>query len=74
MEVTRRDQSLQITVTDDGHGFPFQGRYDHEELIRRKIGPVSLKERISALGGSLAIDTGPGRTCLEVSLPVGGAR
>lgn len=74
VKVARRDQSLQITVTDDGHGFPFQGRYDHEELIRRKLGPVSLKERISALGGSLAIDTGPGRTCLEVMLPVGGAR
>jgi signal transduction histidine kinase len=74
VEVTRRGQSLQITVTDDGHGFPFQGRYDHEELTRRKLGPVSLKERISTLGGSLAIDTGPGRTCLEVLLPVGGAR
>ncbi len=72
--VARQDQSLRITVTDDGHGFPFQGRYDHEELSRRKLGPVSLKERISTLGGSLAIDTAPGRTCLEVLLPVGGVR
>ena len=46
----------------------------HEELTRRKLGPVSLKERISTLGGSLAIDTAPGRTCLEVLLPTGGAR
>ncbi|HEX6903834.1 MAG TPA: sensor histidine kinase [Thermoanaerobaculia bacterium] len=73
-EVARQGQSLHITVTDDGHGFPFQGRYDHEELTRRKLGPVSLKERISTLGGSLAIDTAPGRTCLEVLLPTGGAR
>lgn len=72
VEVARRDQSLRITVTDDGHGFPFQGRYDHEELNQRKLGPVSLKERVSTLGGSLAIDTAPGRTCLEVLLPTGG--
>lgn len=74
VEVARVDQSLRITVTDDGHGFPFQGRYDHDELSRRKLGPVSLKERISTLGGSLAIDTAPGRTCLEVLLPTGGVR
>ena len=74
VEVARVDQSLRITVTDDGHGFPFQGRYDHDELSRRKLGPGSLKERISTLGGSLAIDTAPGRTCLEVLLPTGGAR
>ena len=75
VEVARRDQALDITVTDDGRGFPFTGRYDHEELTRRKLGPVSLKERISALGGSLAIDSNPGLTRLEMHLPTwGGAR
>jgi two-component system sensor histidine kinase UhpB len=75
VEVARRGQALDITVTDDGRGFPFTGRYDHEELTRRKLGPVSLKERVSALGGSLAIDSAPGRTCLEMHLPTwGGAR
>jgi len=75
VEVARQGQALDITVTDDGRGFPFTGRYDHEELTRRKLGPVSLKERVSALGGSLAIDSSPGRTCLEMHLPTwGGAR
>jgi signal transduction histidine kinase len=75
VEVSRQDQALNVTVTDDGRGFPFTGRYDHAELIRRKLGPVSLKERISALGGSLAIDSHPGRTRLEMRLPArGGAR
>ncbi|HEX9945580.1 MAG TPA: sensor histidine kinase [Thermoanaerobaculia bacterium] len=72
VEVARHDGALRIEVTDDGRGFPFQGRYDHEELNRRKLGPVSLKERISALGGSLAIDSAPGQTRLEVLLPTGG--
>jgi signal transduction histidine kinase len=72
IEVARQGQTLRISVTDDGRGFSFQGRYDHEELARRKLGPVSLKERISTLGGSLAIDSAPGHTRLEVCLPTGG--
>jgi signal transduction histidine kinase len=72
VEVAREGRTLRVAVTDDGRGFPFQGRYDHEELARRKLGPVSLKERISTLGGSLAIDSAPGHTRLEVCLPTGG--
>jgi len=75
VEVALRERALSITVTDDGRGFPFTGRYDHEELQRQKLGPVSLMERIAALGGSMAIDTGPGLTRLEMRLPAqGGAR
>jgi signal transduction histidine kinase len=72
VEVSRRDQGLHILVTDDGRGFPFRGRYEHEELNRQKLGPVSLKERIATLGGSLAIDSCPGLTRLEMRLPTGG--
>lgn len=72
VEVSREDQGLRITVTDDGRGFAFRGHYDHEELNRQKLGPVSLKERIATLGGSLAIDSFPGLTRLEVRLPTGG--
>jgi signal transduction histidine kinase len=75
VEIVWRERALSITVTDDGRGFPFTGRYDHEELRRQKLGPVSLKERIAALGGSIAIDTGPGLTRLEMHLPAqGGTR
>lgn len=75
VEIAWRERALSITVTDDGRGFPFTGRYDHEELQRQKLGPVSLKERIAALGGSMAIDTGPGLTRLEMHLPAqGGTR
>jgi signal transduction histidine kinase len=72
VEVSREGQGLRITVTDDGRGFAFRGHYDHEELNRQKLGPVSLKERIATLGGSLAIDSFPGLTRLEVNLPTGG--
>jgi len=72
--VTRRNGALYITVTDDGRGFPFTGHYDFEELNRQKLGPVSLKERISTLGGSLTIESRPGRTRLEIHLPAPGRK
>ncbi|HYH44629.1 MAG TPA: sensor histidine kinase, partial [Thermoanaerobaculia bacterium] len=74
VEVRRRDMALEVAVSDDGQGFPFHGRYEHEDLARGKLGPVSLKERITALGGSLAIESAPGRTRLEMRLPLGEAR
>jgi two-component system NarL family sensor kinase len=48
---------LRITVTDDGHGFPFKGRYDHAALSQSAIGPRSLFERVSAFGGQMAIES-----------------
>ena len=74
VEVCRRGPALEVAVADDGRGFPFQGRYEHEDLVRGKLGPVSLKERVTALGGSLAIESAPGRTRLEMRLPLGEAR
>lgn len=75
VEIRRGALALEVTVTDNGRGFPFKGRFEHDELKRQKLGPVSLKERIGALGGSLAIDSADGRTRLEMSLPVvAGAR
>ncbi|HEV7517708.1 MAG TPA: ATP-binding protein, partial [Thermoanaerobaculia bacterium] len=73
VEVARQGEAMAVTITDNGRGFPFTGRYEHEELRRQKLGPVSLKERITALGGSLAIDSGPGRTRIEMSLPMAAA-
>lgn len=70
VEIRRGAHALEVTVTDNGRGFPFKGRFEHDELKRQKLGPVSLKERIGALGGSLAIDSADGRTRLEMSLPV----
>jgi signal transduction histidine kinase len=74
VEVSRQGEAqgeaMTVTIADNGRGFPFTGRYEHAELQRQKLGPVSLKERITALGGSLTIDSGPGRTRIEMSLPM----
>jgi signal transduction histidine kinase len=60
---------VHITVADNGHGFSFHGRYDLETLCVMKRGPVMLKERIAALGGTLTIDSREAGARLEIILP-----
>jgi signal transduction histidine kinase len=69
VELRRREGELLVGIGDDGHGFPFRGRFDHTTLTAAKLGPVSLKRRVEALGGRLEIDSSEGGARLELSLP-----
>jgi signal transduction histidine kinase len=64
------DQVLEITVSNDGHGFPFRGRYDLAQLLAMKRGPVSLKERIALIGGDMSIDSHDSGSTLTFLLPL----
>jgi signal transduction histidine kinase len=64
---------LRVVVSDDGRGFPFQGRLEHDELVKAGVGPVSLRERLASFGGSLAIESMPTGSRVEITLPIGGA-
>ena len=64
------EERLLVTVTDDGRGFPFHGRLEHDALVRDNLGPVSLRDRVEALGGRIAIDSSPRGSRVEVSLPL----
>ncbi len=70
VEVGLGDNSVHILVADNGHGFRFRGHYDHATLMAEKMGPVSLKERIDSLHGTLAIDSSESGARLEISLPL----
>jgi len=59
-----------ISVSDDGCGFPFRGRYDLAALIARELGPISLRERVAALRGELTLTSGAAGSKLEISLPL----
>jgi signal transduction histidine kinase len=59
-----------ITVTDDGRGFPFCGRYDLATLTDGQLGPLSLKERVTSLRGELVLTSTLTGSRLEISLPV----
>jgi signal transduction histidine kinase len=61
---------LRIVVADDGHGFPFRGRYDHATLTEARLGPASLRERAASLGGTLTIDSEVSGSRVEIALPL----
>jgi signal transduction histidine kinase len=70
VEVDVRDSLAHITVADNGRGFSFRGRYDHAALTELRLGPISLKERVASLGGSLIIDSTEAGARLEIGLPL----
>ena len=68
--VAVQENQVRIHVTDDGRGFRFHGHYDQAALTDMKLGPVTLKERIAVLHGSLAIDSDESGARLEITLPL----
>jgi signal transduction histidine kinase len=70
VDISRSAGAVFITVADDGHGFSFQGTHDLATLQKFKAGPITLKERISALGGDLVIFSSKSGSRLSISLPL----
>ncbi|HEY5864589.1 MAG TPA: sensor histidine kinase [Candidatus Tectomicrobia bacterium] len=64
-----RNDRVQITVVDDGHGFTFRGHFTLEALAYRNLGPVMLRQRIAALRGTLTLESTATGSCLEITLP-----
>jgi signal transduction histidine kinase len=60
VSIQKTDRSMEITVEDNGNGFPFSGRYTLEELELLRLGPGSIKRRVRSLGGELVLDSKPG--------------
>lgn len=61
VSVQRTDIALEIAIEDNGHGFPFSGKYTLEELELLRLGPMSIKRRVRTLGGELLLDSRPGQ-------------
>jgi signal transduction histidine kinase len=55
-----------LRVSDDGSGFDPEAR----ALRARRLGLTSMHERAASLGGTLTVDSAPGRgTTVELRLP-----
>jgi signal transduction histidine kinase len=62
-----------LTLEDDGKGFPFSGRMNQTELDRVGKGPMIIKERVRLIAGELTVESNPGLgTRLEITVPRGG--
>jgi signal transduction histidine kinase len=73
VEITLRRLAgdVEISIGDNGQGFPFDGAMALEELDRLGAGPASIRRRVGALGGALTVESRPGRGArLIVRIPV----
>jgi signal transduction histidine kinase len=67
----REDQILHCSVRDDGGGF--DSCHAQAASGRKGLGLVAMQERLSAIGGTLHIESHPGRgTELSIQLPLEG--
>jgi signal transduction histidine kinase len=61
---------LALAVSYQGRGFAgFQGRRDLASLNQMKVGPRTLKERVSAVQGSLVIESNESGARVEIRIP-----
>ncbi len=65
-----RSGNLQLTVEDDGKGFPFSGLMSEAELDSKGKGPAVIRVRVRLIAGELTIESNPGHGArLEVRIP-----
>jgi len=71
IRIGRKDGQLCCSIEDDGQGFDV--RAVQADYKRRGLGLTGMQERLNAIGGTLSIDSAPGRgTTLLIQLPTEG--
>jgi len=70
VSLTPQNGSIRVRVSDNGRGFPFEGRFDLAALNRSGYGPRTLKERVAALGGTLTIESSTAGATIDALVPV----
>jgi signal transduction histidine kinase len=69
IQVRQEDKTLCCSIQDDGAGFDV--RRAHAQGKRRGLGLIGIQERLNAVGGTLSINSAPGRgTKLLIRLPL----
>lgn len=67
-----REKDVECVVRDDGIGFDVDARLSHKGPDMG-LGLLGLQERVNLLGGSLSIESGPGKgSRLGITIPLGG--
>lgn len=71
IKLATRESRIRIDVSDDGSGFPFQGRRTLQEIRETGVGPSMLAERVAALNGDLVVESSGSGARLQISIPLG---
>jgi len=70
IQLSTSDHNLRLVVTDDGRGFDPD---DPSAQARRRLGLASMRERATAAGGRLRVESRPGRgTTVRLEVPTDG--
>jgi signal transduction histidine kinase len=70
VRLTSDKERWQLTIEDDGQGFPFAGRFSQVELEAMGKGPLVIRERVRLIEGELTVESNPSRGArLEVTVP-----
>jgi signal transduction histidine kinase len=63
-------KAVELSVDDDGSGFPFSGTFNLDELDLLRLGPASIRRRVRSLGGELSIESRPGHgSGIKIRIP-----
>ncbi len=69
VRLTETETHWQLTMEDNGRGFPFTGRFSQADLEKMGKGPMVIRERVRLIDGELAIESSPRGVRLEVTVP-----
>jgi len=74
VRTTAADGRFQLSIEDDGGGFPFAGRRTLPELDALRQGPRIIGERVRMIGGEMTVESRPGLgASIEISFKSGPA-
>jgi signal transduction histidine kinase len=69
LDITQDGGQLCIAITDNGRGFDVRGTYERA-LRGESLGVLNMQERAGMVGGRVEVDSAPGRTQIQVLMPV----
>ncbi|HET7711149.1 MAG TPA: hypothetical protein VFL80_04405, partial [Thermoanaerobaculia bacterium] len=70
VELGVNDSTLDLAVGNDGRSFPFQGRFNLDQLLEMEAAPKTLTRRVASLGGQLTIESDSSGSRLAIQLPL----
>jgi signal transduction histidine kinase len=69
IRAAQAEESLRLTIADNGVGMPVHGVFGMAQLKDMAAGPRSLRGRVAGLGGDLVVESGPTGTTLKITAP-----